>query len=90
MLKHIMLGGLRAYEVVSQERTTRPGTWEYEPSETYRDYRLVFARTAQRARVLAVRSWRRDPRIHLEPDECPFTGMKTFRADARCFLVEKC
>lgn len=86
-MKHVVLGRLRAYEVVSQERTTYSGSWDYEPPETYRDYRLVFARTAQRAKVLAVRSWRRNPRIHLELDENPFTGLRTFRGDVRCFMV---
>jgi len=86
-MKHIALGRLRAYEVVGPEQIHYPSAWDYEPPEPYHNYRLVFARTAQRAKVLAVRSWRRDPRTHLESDENPFTGVKVFRADSRCFVV---
>lgn len=84
---HVPLGKLRAYEVVSAEYMTY-GANDTDPPEYGCAYRLVFARTARRAKVLAVRAWRRDKRErrYFQEVECPFTGMKTFRADSRCFM----
>ena len=87
-MNHIALGRLRAFEVVGPEHTEHHASlWDYEPPETGCDYRLVFARTAQKAKVLAIRSWRKSPRSYIEPGENPFTGVRVFRADSRCFLI---
>lgn len=52
------VGRLRAYEVISPEYESSSGG-AFEPPEWGRDYRLVYARTARRAKILAVRAWRR-------------------------------
>ena len=86
--KHVPLGKLRAYEVVSQELMMSGGYGGYDPPEYGCVCRLVFARTARRAKVLAVKAWRRNKadRRHLQELECPFSGMKAFRRDSRCLV----
>jgi hypothetical protein len=83
----IPLGQLRAFAVVSPEyEMSRSG---YEPPEWGADYRLVFARTKRRARVLAVASWRRGWGFGKQPnsragyinkynEENPFKGLTVY------------
>ena len=56
----IPLGRLQAFYVVSPEWDSAPS---YEPPEPGCDVVMVCARTKRQARILAVRYWRRLPRL---------------------------
>jgi hypothetical protein len=81
------------YFLVQSMEHSRPGSsWPPEPPEFWHDIAYVRAMTKNRARVLAVRWWRR---MHGKPytyetiscGENPFREMKVFELDERC---EKC
>lgn len=78
---------LICFHVISPayDRTT------YGPYDPVADYRLVFAATARRAKVLAVRSWRRESARRrnwvTECDGNPFVGLRAERdEDPRAFV----
>jgi hypothetical protein len=68
MIKYVQEGALRAYTVVTPEYEMSWGDY-YEPPEYGRDYRLVFARNARRAKLLALRAWRRMNKHKLRPQK---------------------
>ena len=71
------------YGVASPEYDMHSAT-QYDPAEYGRDWLPVFTSSARRARVLAVRAWRRRHRtkrgrtlyINQEPDLNPFVGLE--------------
>lgn len=52
-----------------------------DPPEPHCDFLYVSARNARRAKVLAVRAWRRRGARHIDNVDNPFTGIKTQRLD---------
>ncbi len=70
---------MRMYAVMSP--IYEPYGGEMEPPEPTCDFLYVCARNARRAKVLAVRAWRRRNAGYLVWAENPFTGVKTQRLD---------
>jgi hypothetical protein len=52
-----------------------------DPPEPHCDFLYVCCRNARRARVLAVRAWRRRNARYLDAPDNPFTGVTTERLD---------
>ena len=55
--------------------------WDFEPPEPHHEFLYVCARNARRAKLLAVRAWRRRNARYLHNAENPFTGVTTERLD---------
>jgi hypothetical protein len=72
----------RWYEVVSPEYMTHDGG-SYEPPEYGRDWLPVQATSKRRAKVLAVRAWRRRGRGYVtdDPGANPFTDLTVNRIE---------
>lgn len=85
---------MRLYDVTSPEYKTGGYSGGLEPPEYGRDYLAVYARDARRAKVLAVRAWRRRERLpygapcrerrHYFSCDCavsPFCGLRATRRE---------
>lgn len=83
---------MKAYEVVSEEYQSGGGM--YDPPEYGRDYMVVCARSARRAKVIAVRTWRRREKypfghvcrepshaFSYDPGISPFAGLRATPMD---------